>query len=131
MASRLESLGNIREKAVELGLYLPLGAYSKVRDELSDLNGRRIRQAFEGLIERGEDRMEPVERLVRRRTRQVENKVEDAVDDVQREVSKTARKTTEAGHGSSRLGRSEASSGRGPQEGQRACHQELRVSDRG
>ena len=90
MARRLESLGTIRERALELGVYLPLGAYSKVRDELSDLNARRIRKAFDGLIERGEDRMQPVERLVRRRTRQAEDKIED----VQREVAKTARKTT-------------------------------------
>jgi hypothetical protein len=90
MASRLESLGTIRERALELGVYLPLGAYSKVKDELSDLNSRRIRKAFDGLIERGEDRMQPVERLVRRRTRQAEDKIED----VQREVVKTARKTT-------------------------------------
>ena len=90
MASRLESLGTIRERALELGVYLPLGAYSKVRDELADLNARRIRKAFDGLIERGEDRMQPVERLVRRRTRQAEDKIED----VQREVTKTARKTT-------------------------------------
>lgn len=89
MASRLESLGTIRERALELGVYLPLGAYSKVKDELSDLNSRRIRKAFDGLIERGEDRMQPVERLIRRRTRQAENKVQD----VQREVAKTARKT--------------------------------------
>lgn len=90
MANRLESLGNIRERAMELGVYLPLGAYSKVRDELSELNSKRIRKAFDGLIERGEDRLEPVERLVRRRARQAENRVED----VQREVVKTARKTT-------------------------------------
>jgi len=90
MASRLESLGTIRDRALEFGVYLPLGAYSKVRDELSELNSRRIRKAFDGLIERGEDRMEPVERLVRRRTRQAEDKIED----VQREVAKTARKTT-------------------------------------
>ena len=90
MATRLENLGNIREKAVELGLYLPLGAYSKVRDELSDLNATRIRKTFDGLIERGQDRMEPVERMVRRRTRQAERKI----DEVQSDVAKTARKTT-------------------------------------
>jgi hypothetical protein len=90
MANRLDSLATIRDKAIELGVYLPLGAYSKVRDELSDLNARRIRKAFDGLIERGEDRMEPVERLVRRRARQAEDRIED----VQREVVKTARKTT-------------------------------------
>ena len=90
MANRTETLGRVRERAVELGVYLPLGAYSKVRDELSDLNAKRIRKTFDGLIERGQDRMEPVERVVRRRTRQAENKISDA----QREVTKTARKTT-------------------------------------
>jgi hypothetical protein len=90
MATRLENLGTIREKAVELGVYLPLGAYSKVRDELSDLNAKRIRKTFDGLIERGQDRMEPVERIVRRRTRQAERKA----GEVSREVTKTARKTT-------------------------------------
>lgn len=90
MATRLENLGNIRDKAVELGVYLPLGAYSKVRDELSDLNATRIRKTFDGLIERGQDRMEPVERMVRRRTRQAERKA----DEVEREVTKTARKAT-------------------------------------
>lgn len=90
MATRLENLGNIRDKAVELGVYLPLGAYSKVRDELSDLNAKRIRKTFDGLIERGQDRMEPVERMVRRRSRQAERKA----DEVEREVTKTARKAT-------------------------------------
>ncbi len=90
MATRLEKLGNVRDKAVELGVYLPLGAYSKVRDELSDLNAKRIRKTFDGLIERGQDRMEPVERMVRRRSRQAERKA----DEVEREVTKTARKAT-------------------------------------
>ena len=93
MASKIESLGTIRERAVELGVYLPLGLYSKVRDEISDLDSRRIRKAFDGLIERGEDRMEPVERLVRRRARQAENKVEDVQRDVATTARKTARKT--------------------------------------
>lgn len=90
MATRMESLGAIREKALEVGVYLPLGLYSKVRDEISDLDTRQIRKTFEGLIERGEDRMEPVERLVRRRTRQAETKA----GEVQRDVTRTTRKTT-------------------------------------
>ena len=91
MANRLETnFGTIRERAVELGVYLPLGAYSKVRDEISDLSAPRLRKAFNGLIERGHDRMQPVERVVRRRTRQAENRISDA----SRGVTKTARKTT-------------------------------------
>ena len=90
MATRLQNLGTIKNKALELGVYLPLGAYSKVRDELSDLSGPRVRKTFNGLIERGQDRMEPVERIVRRRTRQAERKA----GEVRRDVTKTARKTT-------------------------------------
>ena len=90
MANRLDNIGTIRDRAVELGVYLPLGAYSKVRDEISDLSAPRVRKAFNGLIERGQDRMQPVERVVRRRTRQAENKISDA----SRQVTKTARKTT-------------------------------------
>lgn len=96
MATRLENLGTIREKAVELGIYLPLGAYSKVRDELSDLNATRIRKTFDGLIERGQDRMEPVERLVRRRTRQAERKVDEIQDDVAKTARKTGKRATAA-----------------------------------
>ena len=94
MISRMESLGALRERAMELGVYLPLGLYSKVRDEISDLNARQIRKAFDDLIERGEDRMEPVERLVRRRARQAENKVADVQRDAMQTARKTARKTT-------------------------------------
>jgi hypothetical protein len=90
MANRTETLGRVRERAVELGVYLPLGAYSLVRDEISDLDSRRIRKLYDGLVKRGETRVEPLERTIRRRAR----KVEDNIEDAGREVRKNVRKGT-------------------------------------
>ena len=90
MANRTETLGRVRERAVELGVYLPLGAYSLVRDEISELDSRRIRKLYNGLIDRGQNRLEPVERTIRRRAR----KVEDGLEDASREVKKNVRKGT-------------------------------------
>jgi hypothetical protein len=56
----------IRARAVELGVYLPLGAYARVREELTDLNGARLRRLLDGLVDRGQERLEPIEGLVRR-----------------------------------------------------------------
>jgi hypothetical protein len=90
MANRTETLGRVRERAVELGVYLPLGAYSLVRDEISELDSRRVRKLYNGLIDRGQNRLEPVERTIRRRAR----KVEDGIEDAGREVKKNVRKGT-------------------------------------
>jgi hypothetical protein len=90
MANRTETLGRVRERAVELGVYLPLGAYSLVRDEISDLDSRRIRKLYDGLVKRGETRVEPLERTIRRRAR----KVEDNIEDAGREGRKNVRKGT-------------------------------------
>ena len=88
-----ETLDRVRTRAVEVGIYLPLGAYATLRDEITDLDRKRIGKLFEGLIDRGQDRLQPIERVVRRRTNQVENQVEAAAQDAQRQVRKTAKKT--------------------------------------
>jgi hypothetical protein len=75
---------------MELGVYLPLGAYATVRDQITDLNGRRVRKLYGELVDRGQDRVAPVERVVRRRSQQVE----DQATDVAKEVRKTARKAS-------------------------------------
>ena len=69
----------IRTTAMEIGLYLPLGVYSKARDELTGLSRRRIEKAFEDLIGRGQGRVEPIERRMRRRADRVEDEVRDTV----------------------------------------------------
>jgi hypothetical protein len=80
----------VRSRAMEVGVYLPLGAYATVRDQITDLSGERVRRAYSDLVDRGQDRMQPVERVVRRRSQQVEDRVEEVASDVR----KTARKTT-------------------------------------
>ena len=85
-----ETVDRVRTRALEVGVYLPLGAYATVRDQITDLNGQRVRKVYSDLVDRGQDRLQPVERVVRRRSRQVE----DRAQEVAGEVRKTARKTT-------------------------------------
>ena len=69
----------IRATAVELGLYLPVGVYSKARDQLTGLTRRRIEQAFTDLIDRGHERVQPIERRMRRGASLVEDEVGQGV----------------------------------------------------
>ena len=54
-------------RALEWSVYLPLGAYARVRDELADLDARQIRALYGDLVGRGQRRLEPFERAARRR----------------------------------------------------------------
>ncbi|HVL64880.1 MAG TPA: hypothetical protein VM573_06885 [Actinomycetota bacterium] len=56
-----------RSRAVEIGVYLPLGAYAKAREGLADLDRTAVMRLFGDLIERGQERLAPVERRLRRR----------------------------------------------------------------
>lgn len=85
-----ETVERVRSRAMELGVYLPLGAYTTVRDQITDLSPERVRKAYAGLVDRGQDRLRPVERVVRRRSRQVEERAEEVAGGVR----KTARKTS-------------------------------------
>lgn len=85
-----DTVERVRSRAMELGVYLPLGAYATVRDQITDLNAGTVRKVYGDLVDRGQDRLQPVERVVRRRTQQVERRAEEVAD----EVRKTARKTS-------------------------------------
>ena len=85
-----DTVERVRTRAMELGVYLPLGAYATVRDQITDLNGQRVRRVYSDLVDRGQGRLQPVERMVRRRSQEVEDRVEDVASDVR----KTARKTS-------------------------------------
>lgn len=85
-----DTVERVRSRAMELGVYLPLGAYAAVRDQITDLDARRVRKVYADLVDRGQDRLQPVERVVRRRAQEVEDRAEEVADDVR----KTARKTT-------------------------------------
>lgn len=90
MATGNETLTKVRDRALELGVYLPLGAYAAVRDEISELDSKRVRKLYTQLIDRGQTRLQPVEGVVRRRIR----KLEETASGATRTAKKTVRKTT-------------------------------------
>ncbi len=86
-------VARVRDKALELGVYLPLGAYARAREELADLNAPRFRKLYVDLVDRGQERLEPMSRLVRRRSKQVGSEVRERTDQVSRSARKTAERT--------------------------------------
>lgn len=93
-----EKIDDVRSRAVELGVYLPLGAYSRVRDELADvtISRTRIRKLFEDLIDRGQDRLQPLERVVRRGGNDAQDAAQKAAGQAQRVVRKTSKRASAA-----------------------------------
>jgi hypothetical protein len=71
-------MDRLRTKALEIGVYLPLGAYSKVRDQITDLDPAGVRRLYSDLVGRGQERMQPVERAVRRRSGRMERRIQDS-----------------------------------------------------
>jgi hypothetical protein len=85
-----DTVERVRSRAMEVGVYLPLGAYATVRDQITDLNGRGVRRLYSDLVDRGQDRMQPVERVVRRRSQQVEDQAQEVAADVRKAARKTS-----------------------------------------
>jgi hypothetical protein len=88
-------------KAVDATVHLPLGIYDRTREQLADVDAKRFRKSFEGLIEdlidRGQDRVQPLERRLKRAGRKAEAGISEAVGEAQRTtrtVKKAAQKTT-------------------------------------
>src|SRR5918992_1614709 len=75
MATQTSRIDRLRSRAVDLGVYLPLGAYAAVRDGITDLDRKRVRKLVTDLTGRGQERLEPLERLVRRRGKDVSREV--------------------------------------------------------
>jgi uncharacterized protein (DUF433 family) len=79
----------ITDRALELGLYLPLGAYARAREGLSDLSSARLQRLFDDLVGRGQERTQDITKVVRRRA----NRAEDVAEKTTARVQKTAKKT--------------------------------------
>ena len=79
-------------KAVDATVHLPLGIYDRTREELADVDAKRLCKTFEGLIGdfigRGQDRVQPLERRLKREGRKAEAEVSEAVSDAQRTTRK-------------------------------------------
>jgi hypothetical protein len=119
MAIKTASVERLRDgvdrfvsKAVDATVHLPLGIYDRTREELAEVDATRLRKTFEELLEdfidRGQDRVKPLERRLKREGRKAEAEISDAAGKAQRttrdlkktakrsrtRAQKTARKTT-------------------------------------
>jgi len=91
-----ETIDKVKDRALELGVYLPLGAYAKVRDEISGLDAPQVRKAYTSLIDRGQQRVATMERIVRRRSHAAERKVEATGTSARKTARRTSKKATAA-----------------------------------
>jgi hypothetical protein len=66
MPTASSRIDRLRTTAVEASIYLPLGAYATVRDGITDLDRARVRRLVSDLVGRGQERLQPLERLMRR-----------------------------------------------------------------
>ena len=90
------NLERVRERAVEVGLYLPLGAYARIRDGLSETGRPELRKLYNGLIERGQDRLEPIEQVLRRNAKRVARRADEAENTVERTATRVAQDPKQA-----------------------------------
>lgn len=86
----------ITDRALELGLYLPLGAYARAREGLSDLGPDRLKGLFDQLVDRGQDRAQDIQTLVRRRANKAEAIASKTSAAVEGGARKTAKKASAA-----------------------------------
>jgi RNA-binding protein YhbY len=91
-----ETIDKVKDRALELGVYLPLGAYAKVRDEIAGLDGPQVRKVYTNLIDRGQRRVATMEGIVRRRSRATERKVEATSTRAKQTTRRTSKKATAA-----------------------------------
>lgn len=92
MARTTTAPERLRERAVELGVYLPLGAYAALRDQVTSLDVKSVRRTLDHLVDRGQERIEPLERGLRRRGRSLEKRAEETADEVRSTARKSVKK---------------------------------------
>jgi hypothetical protein len=85
-------IDKVKERALELGVYLPLGAYARVRDEISGLDAPQVRKAYTDLIDRGQKRLATMDGIVRRNAGTARRKVQPSGA----RPTKTTRRTSKA-----------------------------------
>jgi len=88
--------------AVDATVHLPLGIYDRTREQLGDVDAKRLRKTFEGLLEdfidRGQDRVQPLERRLKREGRRARAEVAEAAGDAKKttpSAQKMPKKTTQ------------------------------------
>lgn len=96
MARNTRTIETARERALEVGVYLPLGAFATVRDEIADIDRPKIRRTYNKLVKTGQARVEPLERRLRRETNKISRKAKEAGRTARTETRRTTRKATAA-----------------------------------
>jgi hypothetical protein len=91
-----QTIDKVKERALELGVYLPLGAYARVRDEISGLDAPQMRKVYTDLIDRGQKRVATMEGIVRRRSRAAESKVQATGTRAKKATRSTSKKAAAA-----------------------------------
>lgn len=94
--NRSQTIERVRERALELGVYLPLGAYSAVRDEIVDLDPKRVRKLYDGLVDRGQNRIDDAQKVLKTRTRGIRRQAKDTAGDVASTTRKATKKASTA-----------------------------------
>lgn len=84
------TMDRIRTTARDVGVYLPLGVYARARDQITDLNRACIQKTFKGLIDRGQERVRPLEGHIRQRAGRVETDIRSTATTTRKTVKKTA-----------------------------------------
>ena len=96
MPNMNDTMERVASRAVEMGVYLPLGAYAKVRDEITDVNRNSVRKLYQDLVGRGQNRMQPIERVVKRRAEAAEDEARGAAVRTRKSAKKATTKATTA-----------------------------------
>ena len=96
MPNMNDTMERVASRAVEMGVYLPLGAYAKVRDEITDVNRNSVRKLYQDLVGRGQNRMQPIERVVKRRAEAAEDEARGAAVRTRKTAKKATTKATTA-----------------------------------
>lgn len=89
-----ERLDKVRARAVEIGVYLPLGAYARARDEIADVSRKDVEKLFGDFVDRGQDRLATIETRLRRRTKTARRDAQETAARATKTARKTAKKTT-------------------------------------
>lgn len=89
-----ERLDKVRTKAVEIGVYLPLGAYARARDQIADVSRKDVEKLFDEFVDRGQDRVATIEKRLRGRARTTRRDAQKAGATAKQTARKTTKKTT-------------------------------------
>ncbi|HEX2049623.1 MAG TPA: hypothetical protein VHJ34_03200 [Actinomycetota bacterium] len=91
-----ETMERVRARALEIGVFLPLGAYATVRDELAAMDPPTVGKLYAELVARGQQRLEPIDRAVRRRVGRIERRAGESADAATRSAATGARRAEAA-----------------------------------